>query len=530
MVNRADVLRHLTGNHPRRVVAARPELPRAVEPGVRAVVAGAGIAGVTAALLLAERGVEVTLVERADRLGGRLAAWPQTLADGSTHVVGHGFHGFFRQYYNWRAVLRRIDPGLSFLRPLDRYPVTSRRWPDEDLTRLPAMPPFNLLALLARSPNLRLHQLRNVDGRSALPLLSYSQEETYRRFDTMSAADFLASLGMPERARAMLFDVFAHSFFNRASAMSAAEMIMYFHFYFLGNPEGLGLDAPDQDYETAIWTPLAAQLQALGVDIRTSAAVDHIEPGWTVTLTGGARLRADHVVLATDPGAARTIVASSPALTRQAPRLAEQMATIRTTAPYVVTRLWTDRDTSPRRAVFTGVSGEATLDSITLCHRLERAAGQWARCRGGAVIELHAYAAPDDLDAASASDRMRAELMALWPETAAMSIVDSDERMGQDAPAFAPGSDASRPAVHTDADGLHLAGDWVRVPLPTALMERAATSAMLAVNEILDRHGIGPEPVHSVPPRGLLARVGVRHGPSATPGSEPRAGGTRLGS
>jgi isorenieratene synthase len=59
--------------------------------------------------------------------------------------------------------------------------------------------------------------------------------------------------------------------------------------------------------------------------------------------------------------------------------------------------------------------------------------------------------------------------------------------------------------VETDAAGLHLAGDWVRMPFPAALMERAAASAVLAVNAVLREYGATPEPVFSVAPRGLLA-------------------------
>ena len=492
--------------HPHRFVGPRPDLPRVVAPGVRAVVIGGGIAGVTAALLLAERGVAVTLLERDAQLGGRLAAWPRTLPDGSRQLVEHGFHGFFRQYYNWQNVLRRIDPDLSFLRSAGRYPVISRHWPEEHFSRLPKRPPANLLALVARSPSLRLRELRDVDGAAALPLLSYSRADTYRLFDDISAKDFLDTLGMPARARATLFDVFAHSFFNHEEDLSAAEMIMQFHFYFLRNPEGLDFDAPGQDYETAIWSPLARQLEALGVDIRTHAAVDHLEPGWTVVLKGGARLRADHVVLAADPGSAREIVAASPELPRLAPVLTQQMATVRTTAPYAVSRLWTDRDCRPERSIFTSVSQEPTLDSVTLYHRIEAASGQWARRTGGSVIELHAYAAPDGIDATDLTKRMWSELGALWPETTQMSILDVAERVGRDAPAFGLGSDATRPGVRTDAAGLVLAGDWVRMPFPSALMERAAGSAALAANAVLERHGVSPASVFSVAPRGLLAR------------------------
>jgi isorenieratene synthase len=413
-------------------------------------------------------------------------------------------------------VLRRIDPDLSFLRPAGPYPVISRHWPEENFSGLPKRPPANLLALVLRSPSLRLRELRGVDGQAALPLLSYSAEETYRLFDNVSAKDFLDALGMPVRARANLFDVFAHSFFNHQEELSAAEMIMQFHFYFLRNPEGLDFDAPNQDYETAIWTPLADQLRALGADIRTGTAVDRVEPGWKVTLGNGETLPADHVVLAADPGSARAIVAASPALAALSPSVAAQMATVRTTAPYAVSRLWVDRDAAPQRSIFTSVAEEPTLDSVTLYHRVERAAGQWARRRGGAVIELHAYAAPDGVEATELTRRMWAELGHLWPETSRMSILDVDERVGHDAPAFGLGSDATRPGVRTDAAGLYFAGDWVRMPFPAALMERAAASAILAANAVFERHGVSPEPVHSVAPRGLLApRVARRlRGPS----------------
>jgi carotenoid phi-ring synthase / carotenoid chi-ring synthase len=499
------VSRHLTNRRAHRLVRPRPDRPYLVADDVRVVVIGGGIAGMSAALLLAERGVSVTLVEREPRLGGRLAAWPRRVAGGSRQMVEHGFHGFFRQYYNWHEVLRRIDPELAFLRPAGRYPVVSRHWAEESFSGLPRRPPANLLALVARSPSLRLRELRGVDGKAAVPLLSYSRDETYRQFDHISAKDFLDALGMPPRARANLFDVFAHSFFNHQEDLSAAEMIMQFHFYFLRNPEGLDFDAPTQDYERAIWAPLAGQLEALGGDIRTGAEVDRIDPGWTVALRGGGELTADHVVLAADPRSSREIVAGSPGLTALAPRLAEQMATIRTAPPYAVSRLWTAQDCAPERSVFTSVAEEATLDSVTLYHRIEREAGQWGRRHGGAVMELHAYAAPDGVDAAELTKRMWAELGGLWPETLRMDILDVEERVGDDAPAFAPGSDATRPGVESDAKGLYLAGDWVRVPFPAALMERAAGSAVLAVNAILTRHGARPAPLFSVAPRGLLA-------------------------
>ncbi len=505
-----DALRGLLGLRRRAVVTPRADRPERVPDGTSAVVVGAGIAGTSAAVVLAERGVRVTLLEAAGQLGGRLAAWPHRIADGSTHRVEHGFHGFFRQYYTWRAVLRRIDPELGFLRPVDGYPVIGRDWPAEDFASLPGLPPVNLAALLLRSPSLRPADLRQVDRVAATALLQFDRDLTYAEHDRTTAAELLDRLAMPDRARAMLFEVFSHSFFNREEDFSAAEMIMLFHFYFLANPEGLRMDAPVDDHGTCVWDPLAALLDKLGADVRTGSPVDRLEPaagGWRVLPAGGgAPLEARHVVLATDPAALRRLLDASPGVPARAPELVRRAATLRTSAPYAVARYWTDRPVRPDRAVFSGVSREPTLDSVTVYSRLESGSARWARRTGGDVVELHAYAAPDGITAADAGDRLWTELGGLWPEVRRLRVLDSDARVGHDAPAFPPGGDADRPGVRTDDPGLLLAGDWVRLPFPSALMERAAVTGVLAAGDVLTAAGARAEPVEVIRPYGLLRR------------------------
>ena len=199
-------------------------------------------------------------------------------------MVEHGFHAFFRHYYTWRDILRRIDPGLAFLRPIGGYPVISRSWPPEDLTGLPGAPPLNLIALFARSPSLGLRDLLGSDQALAGQLLAYDAAATTAAFDDVPAARFLAELGMSDRAQAMLFEAFARSFFARPAALSAAELIAMFHYYFLGNPEGIGFDAPDTDYLTCIWAPLRAYLERRGVQVRTGTPVRalHAAARWRV--------------------------------------------------------------------------------------------------------------------------------------------------------------------------------------------------------------------------------------------------------
>jgi carotenoid phi-ring synthase / carotenoid chi-ring synthase len=495
-----DALRGLLGVRPRAVVSARTDRPERVPDGASALVVGGGIAGVSAALVLAERGVRVTLLEAAPQLGGRLSAWPRTLPDGTVQRVEHGFHGFFRQYYTWRSVLRRIDPSLGFLRALPGYPVISRGWPAEDFAALPGLPPLNLLALVATSPSLRVRDLRGIDRDAATELLRFDRARTYADLDGVSAAEFLDRLAFPDRARAVLFEVFGHSFFNREAEFSAAELVAQFHFYFLANPEGLGMDVTADDHGTCVWDPLAERLTALGVTIEVNARVDRVSPGWTAVVPGGASHSGDHLVLALDPGSLAKVVAASDGLP------AALAVDLPTSAPYAVARFWTDRPVAADRPVFSGVSREATLDSITVYSRLEDGARDWSGRTGGEVVELHAYAAPDGIGADEAADRMWAELGALWPEVRDLRVLDRETRVGHDAPGFPPGSDATRPGVRTGDPTVLLAGDWVRLPYASALMERAASTGVLAANDVLAAHGARPEPVTTVRPTGLLTR------------------------
>ena len=73
------------------------------------------------------------------------------------------------------------------------------------------------------------------------------------------------------------------------------------------------------------------------------------------------------------------------------------------------------------------------------------------------------------------------------------------------APTFPPGAAGTRPRVVGDARGIRVAGDYVDTPYLCGLMERAALTGVLAANDVLAEVGAGPEEVHGVPQRGLLA-------------------------
>ena len=480
--------------------------------GTTALVAGGGLAGMAAACALAERGVGVTIVERETSLGGRLRTWTETLPDGAELRMERGFHAFFRQYYNLRALLRRVDPELRRLVRLHDYPVLAPGGAVQSFEDLPTRPPWNILALVRRADTFRYRDLLRVNGRAALDMLRYDPQRTYERHDGTTARDYLDSLRFPPEARRMMFDVFSHSFFNPEEDMSAADLLMMFHFYFMANPEGLVFDVLDDEFEASLWTPFRAYLEGLGVRFALGTEVTSLAPeeggGWTVECRDAegrsAPEPADLAVLAVTVPGLQQIVAASPKIGDSAWR--RNVADLGLTLPFAVWRLWLDRAVHPDRQPFVGTAGYSHLDNISVYEGFEDESRRWVQATGGSVVELHAYAVPEDVGEAVLRENMLSGLHDLYPETQNARVVHDVFRLDRDCPAFPPGGHSVRPGVETPARGLALAGDFVRLPFPTALMERAAASGFLASNHLLGRWDVRPEPIWSVPPVGPLAR------------------------
>ncbi len=474
-----------------------------------AVVVGGGIAGTAAATVLAERGVATVLLERENALGGRAGAFPLRVATGETVQMARGFHAFFRQYYNLRNLLRRISPDLDILVPLEDYPILGPDGARQSLVGLPKRTPWNVVALTRRTPELTRHALRRVGVRQALAMLAFDAHHTYRRHDRRSAADYLDSLRFPAAARRLLFDVFAHSFFNPEREMSAAELLMMFHFYFTGSREGLIFDVARAPFSTAIWQPLRRYLTNLGVQVATGTPISRIrrEAGRWVVIPrehGRASIGADALVLALDVPGLQRLLPETP-LPRGA--WATALRSLATTLPFAVWRLWLDRPTDPGRVPFAGTAGLPLLDNISLFHLFEDESRAWADVHGGAVVELHAYAVPENATGAEIRAALIAGLHRLYPETQAARVIDEAFLLRRDCPAFGAGSHASRPGVVTPHPGVYLAGDFVRLEQPAALMERAAASGITAANAILERWNLPAEPLSSVRSHGLLPGI-----------------------
>jgi carotenoid phi-ring synthase / carotenoid chi-ring synthase len=237
---------------------------------------------------------------------------------------------------------------------------------------------------------------------------------------------------------------------------------------------------------------------------RVTAVVPRRDGGYGVVTPRGEQ-RHDALVLALDTDGLRAVVAASPQLATAAWR--ERVLRLRTAPPFLVSRLWLDRPVAAGRPGFLGTSGFGTLDNVSVLERWEGEAARRAAAGGGSVVELHAYALPEDADPGVEAKRLVAQLYQVYPETRGARIVDARHEWHRDCPLFAAGTYPDRPTVRTPDPAVTVAGDLVRTGLPVALMERAATSGFLAADALLARCGVRGHTLWTVPRRGRSAAL-----------------------
>lgn len=243
-------------------------LPERLEKPKKVVVIGGGLAGISAALDLAGRNFEVTLVESSTSLGGKLTGWDID-ALGERFPVEHGFHGFFDQYYNLNELFASAGVGDDVFRVSPGYPVLFSDRAIEVYGQTPKLFPLNILSVVGQSRTLDIASfLREYRGLwPVIGMFRYEYDRTFREYDGI---DFMTWCRQGEVLPAFIDTVlhpFADATMNRMEVLSAAEAMRYFHFYFMGSPEGLGFRITTRDCMSALIDPLEAKLKAAGVTL-----------------------------------------------------------------------------------------------------------------------------------------------------------------------------------------------------------------------------------------------------------------------
>lgn len=468
----------------------------------RVAVLGGGLAGIGAAAALGERGIEVTLFERNPYLGGKIGAWKVPVGE-EEHTIEHGFHAFFRQYYNLNRFLDRLGVRDGFGEIEDYLILDSERQPLSfgDVETVPAL---NIVDL-GRRGFFRWREVIAKRTRDRLnAFVRFDIKHVYEEFDETSFERFCDEAALPAQLR-VSFRTFARAFFSDEAELSTADVLRAFHFYYLSHDLGLMYDYPAGDYEAILLNPIRAHLEANGVDLRLGTPVGSIERGVRKRFRIAAE-EYDWAVIAADIPGMQQIVDGSDWLMEAHPDFVANMRALRTSHGYAVWRIWVDRDVRPGLPTFINVDRRRVLDSVTLYHRITDEARAWAAPHGGAVLELHSYALPHDVVVDSEVRRLfLEELEYYFPELAGLSMTAEVLQVRHDFPAFAPGQHAYRPEPNLPVEGLLMAGDWVRLPYPMTHMEAAFTSGLLCANTIFEALGLQQEPIFTVAPKGLLA-------------------------
>lgn len=447
--------------------------------------------------------MEVDVFESSDRIGGKIAAWPVQIASGEAFTVEHGFHGFFGHYFNLWRFLRDTGADQNFRR-VDDYLVARADGRDQSFAGVATTPVANLLSLVCHG-HLRIRELLTRPRLwSLMALLKYDREQTFAEYDPMSYAEFAREIQLPE-GLALSFNGFARAFFATPADMSMAKLIENFHFFYLSHDRGLLYDYPTDDYRTALIDPVVERLRSQSVTLRLDSPVRSLAPTGQGLLVDGERF--DYVVMACDPRGVRSILRASPELCARAPTAFAGMAGLEVGARYAVWRVWfAEHFDDPARPDFFVTDAERLLDSVTFYHRIVPAAQRWSDEHGGSVLEFHAYAVPDSLkDEAGVKQGFLADLEPHFPGISSARVLGESFQLERNFPAFHVGMAPSRPVTETPHPALMLAGDWVDLPYPAALMEAACMSGLIASNRIRAREELGTEEVLGVPCRGILA-------------------------
>jgi hydroxysqualene dehydroxylase len=532
---------------------------RAAAPHVAVV--GGGLAGITAAIALAETGTRVTLLESRPRLGGATCSFSR---GGLT--VDNGQHVFLRCCTAYRGLLARLGMTGSVTLQ-DRFDVTVLRPGGRARLRRTALPgPLHMGQALASYEHLSYaERLRVVPAALAMTRLDPASPE----LDGQRLGDWLAAHGQGEHARRVLWDLFTVSALNvagdDANLALAATVVKT---ALLSGRDAADIGIPVIPLGDLHGQAAASLLSRLHARVRLSAKVAAVEAlpsgGFLVRLAsrgaaGGngddEKIRADGVVLAVPPEIAALLL---PAATSEpGPESAGHRPRDEGTGPEAIggfqggrpPGLTAPRDEGTGPGAIGGFRGavppgqhwfqggrppgltppahwlQIATSPIVNVHvvydrrvtRLPFAAAvdspvQWVFDRTGPsglregqylAVSLSAAGAYVDVPAARLREEFLPALAELFPAVAQARVVDCFVTRERSATMRqVPGLGRLRPGAATATAGLVLAGAWTNTGWPDT-MEGAVRSGLNAVREL--RRSMGVAALRRAPGRVMAA-------------------------
>jgi squalene-associated FAD-dependent desaturase len=456
----------------------------------KVVVVGGGLAGITAAIALAESGADVTLLEARPRLGGATCSFSR---DGLT--VDTGQHVFLGCCSAYRGLLARLGM-TEHVTLQDRFDVTvlapggsagsggttppTPRQPRKARLRRTALPgPLHMLPALGRYPFLSFAERMSV-ARPALAMRRVDPADPAA--DTQRFGDWLAQRGQGERTRRALWDLFSVSALNIAgddASLALAAVVVKTGL--LGKNDAADIGVPALPLGELHGDAGATLLAKLGARVMMGTKVAAIEPsddGYRIGLVQGDPLAADAVVLAVPHEKAAPLMPAG-ALPEQTVAGWAGLGA----SPIVNVHVIYDRPVMDLPFV-------AAIDSpVQWVFDRTRISGISASNHGQPgqqylAISLSAADQYADTPAAKLREQFLPALAELFPAARDAQVTEffvTRERRATFRQA--PGTGALRPKAATARPGLVLAGAWTDTGWPDT-MEGAVRSGLAAAAEL----------------------------------------------
>ena len=463
---------------------------------------GGGIAGLSAALHLAERGLEPLILEADEKfIGGRLAGGETIQVGNHSFRLEHGVHGIWSQYRNLQAMLARHN-----LRPVF-VPAQEENWiyktgkfvgtaaVGSAIRRSFIPPPFHYLQLFLRGKFLWMLDIRDwasLFGVWAGLVMAVGIDP----FAENQPMEGMTLGNMTKKWSPALKSFFLGLARNGLSShpdeVSISGFIAFLRFYTLMRRDAWMFSYLPEDGGTSICEPLAARVVELGGRLRLGSRVKRIaqeSEEWRVTwdtAEGERSACAGQIILATDPNNAKKILCASFG------ESANELFFPRALSNAVI-RLWFDA--KPRKTAEAGIfTGEFIIHNYFWLDRIYNSFRLWAREMNGSALEVHVYGPPETLaqpDAVLLTQAIK-DVEQAFPELKGHRIRQHVQRNPETHTLPAVGPKEKYLGIESPWKNLFCAGDWVRHPAPSFFLERACLTGIEAANAVLTTRGLQP--------------------------------------
>ncbi len=475
-----------------------------------AIIIGGGVAGLTAALHLAERGLKPLILEAGERVGGRLSGKDEININGWTFPSEHGVHGVWSSYVNFKSMLRRhgiIDKLI---------PANDEQWiyrNDNFIGRvgigsmirnslLPA--PLHYLPLLFHPKFMWMLSLSDWASLFHVwgTILMSIGIDPFVEDQPLEGLTFGKSLKRWGPAfRALFFGLTRNGLSTNPDDVPLAGFLAFLRFYTV-----MRRDAWRFEYLPngggGVCEKLSAAIQQYGGEIRLKSRVKRVEKDgdWIAHLESDgipASIRSRFLILASDSPSAESIIRNS----FRADGLFFPHG-----LGHAVIRLWFGKQ--PRKHPEAGIfSGDFVMHNFFWLDKIYDEYRKWSAETGGACIEVHVYGPEDALKQSDAVllTNVLTDFYRAFPELKGHLIKPHVQRNPATHTLPALGARGTHLGIETPWENFFCAGDWVRHETPAFFLERACVTGLEAANRVLSLCGKESFDVQPYPPPEPLA-------------------------